>query len=75
MRGATAPLIYRDQTVGMAVRTRSGVSRVIVSPGDRMELETAVDQVLRLRPEGKYRLPETTRRAHRLVNDLRIAHR
>jgi len=70
-RGATAPLISRHETIGMAVRTRTGVTPVYVSPGDHIDLPTAVDLVLRLTPNGKYRLPETTRRAHKLVNDVR----
>lgn len=73
-RGAMAPLIYRNDVVGMAVRTRTGVSPVYVSPGDRMDSQTAVALVLSLTPDGRYRLPETTRHAHRLVNDIRRAH-
>ncbi len=68
-RGATAPLVHRGETVGMAVRTRAGVKPVYVSPGHRMDLATAVEIVLRLSP--RFREPETTRRSHRLVNDLR----
>jgi deoxyribonuclease V len=68
-RGATAEILHRGEVVGMAVRTRKGVSPVYVSPGHLMDLPTAVDWVLRLSP--RYREPETTRRAHRLVNALR----
>lgn len=68
-RGATAELRHRGEVVGMAVRTRKGVSPVYVSPGHLMDLPTAVDWVLRLSP--RYREPETTRHAHRLVNVLR----
>ncbi|MEW5929318.1 MAG: deoxyribonuclease V [Gemmatimonadota bacterium] len=68
-RGATAPLVHRGETVGMAVRTRAGVKPVYVSPGHLMDLPTAVEIVLRLSP--RFREPETTRRSHRLVNDLR----
>jgi len=68
-RGATAPMIDRGEVVGMAVRTRASVQPVYVSIGDHMDLETAVSIVLRMAP--KYREPETTRRAHRLVNDRR----
>ena len=67
-RGSTAPLEHRGEVVGMAVRTRTRVKPVYVSPGHRMDLETAVELVLRL---SRYREPETTRRAHRLVNELR----
>jgi deoxyribonuclease V len=68
-RGATAELVHRDEVVGMAVRTRSGVKPVYVSPGHRMDLDTAVRLILQLCP--RFREPETTRHAHRLVNRLR----
>jgi deoxyribonuclease V len=68
-RGATAPITHKGEVVGMAVRTRRGVSPVYVSPGHLMDLPTAVEWVLRVSP--RYREPETTRHAHRLVNALR----
>ncbi|HEX8701156.1 MAG TPA: endonuclease V [Myxococcaceae bacterium] len=68
-RGATAEIRHRGEVVGMAVRTRRGVSPVFVSPGHLMDLPTAVEWVLRVSP--RYREPETTRHAHRLVNALR----
>ena len=68
-RGATAEIRHRGEVVGMAVRTRQGVSPVYVSPGHLMDLPTAVEWVLRLSP--RYREPETTRHAHRFVNALR----
>jgi deoxyribonuclease V len=68
-RGSTAEIRHRGEVVGMAVRTRQGVSPVYVSPGHLMDLPTAVEWVLRLSP--RYREPETTRHAHRLVNALR----
>ncbi|ABF87431.1 endonuclease V [Myxococcus xanthus DK 1622] len=70
-RGSTAPLMHRGEVVGMAVRTRKGVQPVYVSPGHLMDLPTAVEWVLKVSP--KYREPETTRHAHRLVNALRRA--
>ncbi|NVJ04245.1 endonuclease V [Myxococcus sp. AM001] len=70
-RGSTAPLMHKGEVVGMAVRTRKGVQPVYVSPGHLMDLPTAVEWVLKVSP--KYREPETTRHAHRLVNALRRA--
>jgi deoxyribonuclease V len=64
-------MIDRGEIVGMAVRTRANVQPVYVSIGDHMDLETAVAIVLRM--AVKYREPETTRRAHQLVNDRRRA--
>jgi deoxyribonuclease V len=72
-RGATAPVIHQDETVGMAVRTRTGVKPLYVSAGHRMDLRTAVDTILELTP--RLRQPETTRRAHHRVNELRRAAR
>jgi deoxyribonuclease V len=68
-RGSTAPIVHRDEVIGMAVRTRRGVKPVYVSVGHMMDLETAVEIVLSLTPH--FREPETTRQAHRLVNELR----
>jgi deoxyribonuclease V len=70
-RGSTRDVIYKEVVVGRAVRTRVGVSPVYVSPGHRMDLDTAVEVVLGMAP--RYREPETTRRAHRLVNAERRA--
>ncbi len=68
-RGATAPLRHEGETVGVAVRTRSGVRPVYVSVGHRMELGAAVDIVLSVAP--RYRVPEPTRAADKLVGRLR----
>jgi deoxyribonuclease V len=68
-RGATVDLIDRGETVGAAVRLRESVSPVYVSIGHKMDLPTALN-IVRSMGSG-FREPETTRRAHRLVNDLR----
>ncbi len=70
-RGATDPIVNEEETVVMAVRTRTGTRPLYVSAGHRMDLPTAVEMVLRLTP--KYRQPETTRLAHGRVNELRRA--
>ncbi|MFP4030182.1 MAG: deoxyribonuclease V [Desulfococcaceae bacterium] len=58
-RGATSPLIHRDETIGTALRTRDGVKPVFVSPGHRISMEAAVARVLDC--GAGFRLPETTR--------------
>jgi deoxyribonuclease V len=63
-RGSWTPLHLDGEEVGRALRTRTGVKPVFVSPGHRHTLSTACDLVLRLTPT--YRLPETTRTADRL---------
>jgi len=69
--GSRAPLVHRGEVVGMAVRLRDRTAPVYVSPGHLMDVQTAVEVVLAV--AGGYRGPETTRRAHRLVNEARKA--
>lgn len=70
-RGDTSPIVHEGEVIGMVVRTRSGAKPLYVSAGHLMDLPTAVQMVLRLSP--KFRQPETTRRAHQLVNEHRRA--
>ena len=67
--GSTAPLVHRGEVVGMAVRLRARVQPVYVSIGHLVDLETAVAVVQSV--ATGLRLPETTRRAHELVNRMR----
>ena len=71
-RGATAPLVdlVTGEEIGRAVRTRARVRPVYVSVGHRMDLDTASELVLKLAP-GRYRFPETTRRADRLAGEIK----
>ncbi|PTA69113.1 deoxyribonuclease V [Deinococcus arcticus] len=64
-RGEWTPLLDGPEVLGAALRTQSGVRPVYVSVGHRVSLPTALAWVLRLSP--RYRLPETTRAADRLV--------
>lgn len=65
-RGAWRPLIHKGEVVGAALRTRTGVAPVYVSIGHCVSLDTAIEYVLACAPH--YRLPETTRAAHRLAS-------
>lgn len=69
--GSQSPLVDRGEQVGVALRTKNKVNPVYVSPGHLIDLDSAVDLVLR--STGKYRQPEPTRQAHLLVNRLRVA--
>ena len=69
-RGSRAPLVYRDRTVGWALRTKDKVNPVFVSAGHRLSHASAVRWVL---DTGRgYRLPEPTRRAHLAANEARV---
>ncbi|RMD69861.1 MAG: deoxyribonuclease V [Gammaproteobacteria bacterium] len=65
-RGAWVPLWDRGERIGAVLRTRPHVKPLYISPGHRITLETAVDYVMRC--TTRYRLPETTRLAHRLAS-------
>jgi deoxyribonuclease V len=65
-KGSWVPLLDKGDTIGAVLRTRDNVSPLYVSIGHRVSLATAIDYVLRCTP--CYRLPETTRRAHRLAS-------
>lgn len=65
-KGAQQPLMDRGECIGAVVRTRTGVQPLYISLGHRIDLPTAVDYVLRC--TTRYRLPETTRAAHRLAS-------
>ena len=74
-RGSWQPLVdpKNGETVGAALRTKTRVQPIYVSPGHLVDLAGAID--LTLRADGGYRQPEPTRRAHLLVNALRRGER
>jgi len=64
--GDWQPLIYKDEVVGAALRTRPRTKPVYVSIGNRISLESAIDWVLAC---GRgYRLPIPQRQAHSLAS-------
>jgi deoxyribonuclease V len=66
-RGAWVPLKAGKETIGAVLRTRLGVKPLYISPGHRICLESAIDWVMACLT--RYRLPETTRWAHRLASE------
>jgi deoxyribonuclease V len=64
-RGATAALEAEGRIVGTVLRTQDGVRPVFVSVGHKIDLPTAEEVVLCC--STRYRLPEPTRLADRLV--------
>lgn len=71
VKGAWVPLVHRGETIGAVLRTRVGTKPLYISPGHRISLETAIDYVMRC--TTKYRLPETTRAAHKLASETPAA--
>jgi deoxyribonuclease V len=74
-RGSWTELIdpKNGETVGAALRTKTNVNPIYVSPGHLIDLKSAIK--LTLECDGGYRQPEPTRRAHHLVNALRRGER
>lgn len=65
-RGDWRPLLDRGEEIGAVLRTRAGVQPLYISIGHRLCLETAIHITLACTP--RWRLPETTRAAHRLAS-------
>lgn len=70
-KGAWQPLLHKGETIGAVLRTRPKTNPLYISPGHRISLESAIDYVLRC--TTKYRLPETTRFAHKLASETPAA--
>lgn len=72
-RGSRSPLLdpRTGEELGWALRTRDRVRPVYISIGHRIDLATAADLILRLTPGGRYRFPESTRRADQLAAEVK----
>ena len=69
---SSSPLVYRDERVGVVLRTRDRVKPIYVTTGHRVSLDTAVRLVCQCL-DG-YRIPKPTRQADHYVRDLRRAY-
>ena len=65
-KGAWEPLWDKEEMIGAVLRTRDHVRPLFISTGHRVDLPTAIDYVLRC--TTRFRLPETTRWAHKLAS-------
>jgi deoxyribonuclease V len=70
-KGEHTPLVDRNETIGVILRSKEKVAPIYISPGHRMTLDRAVEIVLS--SQTKYRLPEPIRLAHHWVNEARRA--
>ncbi|VFN06434.1 MAG: Endonuclease V [Candidatus Kentron sp. G] len=66
-KGGWTPLCEKGEPIGAVLRTRAGVKPLYISIGHKISLETAIATVMDC--TTRYRLPETTRWAHRLASD------
>lgn len=65
-KGSWSRLLDGEETIGAVLRTRERIKPLFISSGHRISLPTAIDYVLRC--TTRYRLPETTRWAHKLAS-------
>lgn len=65
-KGSYVPLMDKDEQIGVVLRTRTNVKPLFISPGHRVSIESARKLVMQC--ITKYRLPETTRWAHKLAS-------
>ena len=65
-KGNWVPLMDQGETIGAVLRTRAGVKPLYISPGHRVSLNSAIRWVMAC--VTRYKLPETTRWAHRLAS-------
>ncbi len=65
-RGTWEPLYDRGEAIGAVLKTRPNTNPLYISLGHRISLETAIAYVMGC--TTKYRLPETTRFAHKLAS-------
>lgn len=65
-KGSHTALTHKNQQIGAVLRTRNNTHPLFVSPGHKISHASAIHWILQCCP--KYRLPETTRHAHKLVS-------
>jgi deoxyribonuclease V len=68
-KGSRSDLLLDKERIGQVVRTRDRVKPMYISPGHKIDIETATE--IALQGCNRYRLPEPTRLAHHLTNHTR----
>lgn len=67
-KGSFVPLMDNEEQIGVVLRTRTNVKPLYISPGHRVSIPSAHELVMKC--VTRYRLPETTREAHRLASGV-----
>ncbi len=68
IKGEWTALMDRDETIGAVLRSRQGIKPIYISIGHKISLETSISYVMGC--ITRYKLPETTRLAHRFASGL-----
>ncbi|PZP57292.1 MAG: deoxyribonuclease V [Micavibrio aeruginosavorus] len=61
LKGNQSPLIHKKEIIGTVLRTKDNINPLFISPGHKIDHETAVQMVLNC--VRKYKLPEPTHTA------------
>lgn len=67
---STTDLMHKGELIGKVLRTKKNCKPVFVSPGNLITMDQSLDIIKHC--IGKYRIPEPTRMAHLLVNQVRV---
>jgi deoxyribonuclease V len=67
--GSESLIFDGDEVIGAALRTKNKVNPVFISPGHRINLKQSLEIIKQC--ITNYRIPEPTRKAHLLVNQVR----
>jgi len=67
---STTDLTHKGELIGKVLRTKKNCKPVFVSPGNLVTMDQSLDIIKH--SIGKYRIPEPTRMAHLLVNQVRV---
>ncbi|WP_310688177.1 deoxyribonuclease V [Aliifodinibius sp. S!AR15-10] len=68
-KGKYSYLMEANEKIGIVLRSRTNVNPIYISPGHKTDFEDTLAIVGKAL--SRYKLPETTRATHRLVNELR----
>ncbi|NOX36901.1 MAG: deoxyribonuclease V [Calditrichaeota bacterium] len=69
LKGDFSDLMDGAERIGMVLRTRDRVKPLFISPGHKMDFDTA--RKITLACVQRYRIPEPLRLAHQIVNKIR----
>lgn len=67
-KGDYSNLIYKDEQLGVVLRTRTNVKPVYISVGHKADLDSSIKLILSVTP--KYRLPHPIRMAHNAAGEF-----
>jgi deoxyribonuclease V len=70
IKGEWVPLCDKEETIGAVLCTRDKVKPLYVSVGHRIDIDSAIDVVMRC--VTRYRLPQPIRLAHQLAGNAKV---